>query len=224
MGKRQQRIQLTALDAVTLGIVPPEHRTAATAAFLIDNSNYFSPREQLDFLAKTMTDSEESAQAFVRAVLYEMSRQLKLKSRRIAARKKHRKMSAMGSQVDRDTRVNRVCRPMFGDPAKWLPIGPVTPSVVTPHFSWFKRMPDGVMVAGVEAFTGSTMQAGFVFRISRSSTTRFARLPATSRNLESLLSFLGLHPRLADSKSLRIDWSRKAFVIDGTNHLPWVYP
>ena len=212
------------MDAITLGIVAVEHRIAATASMLLRNSNYFSPREQLNFLSKSLTDSEEGAEEFVRAVLCEMSRQLKLRAKRIAARKRHKRLTTMGSQVDRATRVNRVCRPMFGNPEKWLPIGPVTPSVTKPYFSWFKRMPDGVIVAGVEVFTDSSIQAGFVFRISKSSPTRFARLPVSARSFVSLLSFLGLHPRLADNESLRIDWSRKAFVIDGTNHLPWVYP
>jgi len=226
MSRRQrQTVELTALDAVRLGILPDKDRVSAIAATMLLSQIYWnSENSPLLTLSKLLTDDQVAADTVVADIAVEMERQLRIRSIRITERKRLRKATAMGSKVGRTRRIQRVCQHLFGDPAKWGFIGPICPRVTSPHFNWFKRMPDGVLVAGVEGLVGSEIKTGFVFNITRGGVTRFAKLPSTARSMESLLRFLGLHPRLTGSDSIKIDWMRRAFVIDGTNHLPWVYP
>jgi hypothetical protein len=223
--RRQRASEPTILDAIRLGILPDRHRIAAIAAAMLNSGHYFTEgKETPHTLVSMIADSDVQAEEMAASVLAEMERQLKLRSKRLAKRRYDKKQSAMGKQLDKDERVNRLCQTLFGDPSKWLPAGPVSPQITKPFFTWFTRAPDDVLVAGVEGLAGTELVTGFVFNVKKGSKTRFAKLPSSARNMESLLRFLGLHPRLASSKSIKIDWMRRTFVIDGTNHLPWVYP
>ena len=191
---------------------------------MLQSGSYYNSEDSLENFVKLLTDSQEDTHRLVSEVVAEMERQLKIRSRRLAAHRSLKKQLAMGSQSKKDMRVHRLCESLFGDPSKWLPIGPVTPRMTQPFFRWFKRTDDNVLVAGVEGRVGSELRAGFVFNIKKGSTTRYARLPfAGVKGYHELLRHLGRSPRL-HKRRIKIDWMRRAFVIDGTNHLAWVYP
>ena len=225
MRRHRRAPETTALDAVRLGILPDKHRTAAVAASMLNSGSYFNEVDHaLRGLMSMIADSDVQANQMTADVLVEMERQLKLRAKRGARRRYLKKVTAMGSQVKRGERVNRVCQYLFGNPSRWLPAGPVSSQVAKPFFTWFTRTLDGVLVAGVDVIVGTDLVTGFVFNVKKGSTTRFAKLPSRATNMASLLKVLGLHPRLAMGKAIKVDWMRRAFIIDGTNHLPWVYP
>jgi len=174
-------------------------------------------------IAALLTATPEEEDRLVDFVVVEVQRQLQIKINRLDQQRKLKKAIALGSDVDRETRINRVCRRIFGPTPEWESVGQLGPKISDPHFNWLHRSQDGVIVAGVDGWVQrfDDLVTGFVY-FDRCGPVRFSRLPSRARNVEELCVFLGLHPRLLDST--KVDWRRRAFIVAGTNHLPWVYP
>jgi len=224
MGRtRRETTSYTILDAIRLAILPEQHRIAAIASMIIsDGVGFPLPVVQVKLITRLLSETAEVEEELIRAVLAEIQRQTDIKCRRLDQNWRLRKSLMMGSQLDHRTRINRVCQSLFGDSATWVSVGKVTPKIKDPLYKWLHRTDDGVLVAGVDTILDDLV-TGFVYHDS-GSPVRFARLPTRARNIDALCVFLGLHPRLLGSRTTKVDWGRRAFVIDGINHLPWVYP
>jgi hypothetical protein len=218
---RRNSTELTILDAIRLAVLPKKHQISAIAAFLLTKGELFS--DTVEEFTSYLTSSEDEANEFITQVMVEVNRQLQIKTLRFADRRKLRKSRAMGSQLDMITRVNRLCSSLFGDPSKWLSVGKVTPRIEQPFFNWLRRTQDNTVVAGIDGLGGGTVVTGFVIRERREGPVRFGRLPMKARSLRDLLLCLGLPPQF-DTQSVKVEWERRAFTVDGTNRLPWIYP
>ena len=225
MGRTKQReTEFTVLDAIRLAIIPKKHRIPAIASLLITSGEGFPlPAIEAQRIASLLVSTAEEESLLIDEVLAEVSRQLQIKISRMDQRRKLKKTLAMGHRVDRATRINRVCQNLFGDPSKWMPVGRVTPKISEPYYTWFHRTSDGVLVASVDGSVFDDLVTGFVY-YTKGCPVRFARLPSRARSIEELYVFLGLHPRLLENRTTKVDWGRRAFIVAGTNHLPWVYP
>jgi hypothetical protein len=232
MDNRGKRVSgFTVLDAILMAVLPKKHQIAAIAASLIAAGEGFpTPIREANSYVSMLALTSDEEEALVDEILGEVQRQAKIKIDRLDRQRKLKKARAMGSQLDKITRINRVCGRIFGEPTDWVHVGRLSPRVVDPFYSWLHRSPDGVLVAGVlvtslDGWEGKfdDPAAGFVY-YERGGVTRFARLPTIARDVEELCVLLGLHPRLLDSRLTRVDWRRRAFIVANTNHLPWVYP
>lgn len=225
MGKqRRDDINLTILDAIWLAVMPRKHRIAAIAAMLITAGNGFPyPVHEAHAVAALLCDTSEEEDTLVDEILGEVRRQTQIKIDRLDRRRKLKKALAMGKELDKPSRINRVCQKIFGDPSLWMPVSRVTPRLNRPYFNWFHRAEDGVIVAGVDGVVSDDLATGFVY-YDRKGPVRFARLPSRARNVKELCLFLGLHPRLLNRRETKVDWGRRAFIVDGSSRLPWVYP
>ena len=83
------------------------------------------------------------------------------------------------------------------------------------------REPDKTIVAGVDGMVLDELMTGFAFS-SKKGVVKFGRLPAQARSLRELYALLGLRQRLSKNKIVKVDWGHRAFIIAGTNYLPWV--
>jgi len=225
MGRtKREGNEFTILDAIVLSILPKRHRIPAIASALITAGEGFPmPIVEAHRIAALLTETSEEEGKLVDDIVVEVQRQLQIKIKRLDQQRKLKKAVAMGSDVDRATRINRVCRRIFGSPADWVPVGRLSPKIRDPHFDWLHRSQDGMLVAGVLGCVRRVddLVTGFVY-FDRRGPVRFVQLPSRARSVKELCVFLGLHPRLLDST--KVDWRRRAFIVAGTNHLPWVYP
>lgn len=228
MGKRRNRriVEFTVLNALGLSTLPKPHQIASVASQLLSNGDVWpdvirGSRQ----IANLLTDSEESAAILIVDILEEAKRQCSIKIRRTGTRQEIESALASGSQLSREERVRRLCKSLFGDPDQWVPAAGVGSRIKEPQFDWFRRMKDGVLVGG---FVGTEVRSndpvsGFAF-FDRQSPLRYGLLPRRTTSIEDLLSLLGLHPRLIGRSDVKIDWSRRTFVVSNSNHLPWIYP
>jgi len=221
--KRQEEIQFGVLDALSVILLPTKHLAAAVASFLLNNGAGLSTCiDGASRISKLLAQSEKDELELYGRIIIELQRQVQVKVARIRRRTQDDKRSLMGSQVERGTRINRVCHSIFGDPVGWQSIKGVGTKASNPYFNWFKRLADGVVVAGFHSHWVDELAFGFVYK--KSGPVRFGLLPSRSRTVGELLVYLGLHPRLVGGPDVRVDWDRRSFLVAGTNRLPWVYP
>lgn len=221
--RRRKAAEFTILDAILVAVLPKGHQISSIAASLIDSGQGFPPPiEEAHTYASYLTETQDEEGKLVNAILIEVQRQLQIKIKRMDAQHKLRKDKSMGSQVAKTTRINRVCTKIFGPPVNWRSASHIFPKITSPQYAWLYRSPDGVLVAGLDWWSHRFLTAGFVY-YNRRGPVRFIKLPSQTQNVKELYVLLGLHPRLLESPVTRVDWSRKAFIVADTGHLPWVY-
>lgn len=209
------------LDALSVAHLPDEHLVSAVASQLLAEGHGLPDAiEAAHVAAKLLARTEDQVSAFADLITKEIQRQMLIKFDRIRHQLWWRKQCRMGSQLDWGTRVNRLGVSVFGPPSVWKPARKVSPKVREPHYNWYRRF-DGVRVAGFDAYNDDGCVTGFVYR--EKGAPKYALLPSKARNVQELLTYLGLHPRLLNS-DVRVDWDRQSFLVGDTNRLPWIVP
>ena len=223
--KWKEELQFNILDAIRVAVLPKPHLVAAVASYLInDGAGLPTCLKGAHKISKLLTGNDSAETELADLIICEMHRQIQVKSERIRNWKLDQKLALMGSQLDRETRINRVCCSAFGSSALWVPVRGVTRRVRSPRFHWLHRDQDGTLVAGFNGLQFDELVCGFVFNVSREDLVRFGLLPTKSRNIGELLALLGLHPRLIGGPNVKVDWNRKAFLVGRSSQLPWTYP
>lgn len=221
--KRSRDLQFSVLDALRTVSLPESHRISSIAAFLIDNGKGLpNCLEDAFAIAELLAGDPCEARPLAERIISAMQDQVRIKAGRIHRRITARELCRMGSQLDRQTRTNRICASVFGDGKTWRPARQVLSGVSAPYFNWLHRSAGNTRVAGFDGLQDTNLVTGFVYK-GRSS-IHFGLLPARARSIEELYSFLGLHPKLHRSPNVEIDWGRRAFMVSGDNRLPWILP
>jgi len=221
--QRQEELQFNVLDALRFATLPAPHLAPAIASYLLNNgSGLPTCVENAHRIARIVSTSPGAEGDLADRIIKELQRQVQVKVGRIRRRRNGNDAARLGSQLPIEVRVDRVCQWLFGRPSKWKPARWVSPKLKEASFNWFRRMPDGAVVAGFDGVLVDELVTGFVYR--EGGPVRFGLLPSQARNIRELLVHLGLHPRLIGGSNVKVDWGRRAFLVSGTDHLPWIYP
>lgn len=222
--KHRKELGFTVLDALRLVQLPEKHQVAVVADFLITSDAGLNGYVDGAYaIASLLSDSESGVDRVASAIVHETNRQLRIKTERMAARRRLRDASRMGSQLDPSIRVNRLCRSVFGPADQWVSVVRQTIKIRDPHYLWFHKTSDGVRVAGFDGFIVDELVCGFTFK-ENTGPTRFGLLPSKAKNISDLMVHLGLHPKLLSNSDVKVEWCKRAFLVSGNNYLPWVYP
>ena len=211
------------LDALSIAHLPDDHLVAAVASYLLANGHGLPMAvEAAHSAAELLARTEDQVDAVAGRITDAIRHQMIIKVDRIGRRLWNLKHRRMGAELDWVTRINRLCRSVYGLPETWQHAKKVEPKVRDSHFNWFKRI-DGVMVAGFEGYGRGRggFLTGFVY--IDGGPTKYCLLPSRTHSPQELMSLLGLHPRLVDG-DVRVDWDRQSFLIGKANRLPWVVP
>jgi hypothetical protein len=219
---KEKENQFTILDILNWAVLPLEHQYSAIAARLIDNNNVFPiPILKIEQIVRYLSNTTDKD--CINKIIKEIARQVQIKISRLSNRGIQESEMAIGCQLSKKERVNRLAYKIFGDTSKWLPIGKVIPRIYKPYFNWLHKSFDGTVVAGVDDNTFNVLITGFVFQNKKSDIIRFGSLPKRVKNITELFNLLGLHPRLMKNNLVKIDWKKRGFAIGSNNYLPWVY-
>lgn len=219
--KPRRSVDFGVLDALSIAHLPDEHLVAAVASYLLAEGHGLPDAvSAAHHAARLLSRTDEQVDVLAKKITDEIQRQVAIKFERIQRYLYDTKQSRMGSQLDWGTRINRLCRSVFGPPDIWHPARKVAPRVKDPHFDWFKRF-DVTKVASFDGYNNDGYVCGFVYR--EEGPTKYALLPSKARSPDELLTFLGLHPKLIGG-DVKIDWGRQAFLVGNVNRLPWIVP
>jgi hypothetical protein len=221
--KREKEIKLTILDVLCLVTLPIEHQYSYIAAQLITNGNIFPiPIIRIKKIIRFLSNTTDEENDHTNNIIREIDRQIQIKTNRLSKRRDQVKGMAIGCQLKKEDRLNKLGSRIFGNTSNWISVGKALPRIHKPRFNWVYKADDGTLVAGVDDISNEIM-TGFVFHNIKVGIVRFVALAKSTNSVTEIFNLLGLHPRFLKNNLVKIDWNQRGFTINDSNYLPWVH-
>lgn len=223
MSKRRFKPEFTALDALRVASMPHWHVVPSLAATILQTQpNSPLDRSRIQQVAELFAAVPDDVDGMVDRISAEISRQFALKARRITRKRTLSHSAAIGGQLPRTERIQRVCRSIFGPAECWRPAFDGRNLLDCVEYGWLQRADSSVLVTGFDALTANNnWVCGYAFKTGPTGVAQFAQLPARTRNIVDLFLILGLPKRMVGGRNFTVDWVGHAFYINTTKINWW---
>lgn len=227
------------LEAVAWSSLPPQTLVRRAAAFVrqqtdpVGSVDYYSGEidirwngtkgAEVKALAEKLYLSGEEAERFISAVHKEVYRQRELAAKRKVNRQEPDPWSRTTKMAKRHQRLNAVASATFGRPAAGWFENPLSfrTSVGFAEYTWLRQYPPDNVVLAIAVGGKPYKTAALIYRV-RGELAQSFRLPLAPKNLGQLFEVLGVKKVAGPGKVVRINWTRKAFVLNDSIIVPWL--